>query len=103
MQHFRENLRKVTICRTMGASGDEFGPGNAFSGYNIEYEMDYNITDINVRITLEHPAGDEISGKLSFTPDGSSSTSNFPLFDLGNPGDGINATKFNSVEFDDDT
>lgn len=64
----------------------------------------YNITDLNVLVSLDHPKGDEITGKLMFEPDGSSTIQQFKLFDYQYLSDGaLNRTQFTKVKFDDDT
>ena len=64
----------------------------------------YNITDLNVLVSLDHPKGDEIAGKLMFQPDGSSNIQQFKLFDYQYLSDGaLNRTQFTKVKFDDDT
>ena len=100
----RENIRKITVCRVFPTEGEGFGPGNAVVSLNIDYVPAYNITDLNVLVSLTHPKGDEIAGKLQFTPDGSTSTQNYQLFDFQPMADGdLGLTTFTKVKFDDDT
>ena len=85
----------------------EIAPGGGGAFVNFDYKINFNITDINVLVSLTHPAGDEIKGTLSFKPTGSSSSNGFVLFDLDNKNgaedDGITQTDFNKVQFDDDS
>ena len=103
----RENTRKITICRQFLAGPVPIAPGGGGAFVEFDYDINYNITDINVLVSLMHPAGDEIKGSLSFKPIGSSATYEFDLFDLdsnnGVSDDGITNTTFNKVQFDDDS
>ena len=86
----------------MAAGGGTFGPGvdNRFFGF--EYNMDYNITDINVRVSLTHPVGSDIKGKLyqKESQSGNDIVSPVTLFHIS---DNINSTTFEKVTFDADS
>eukprot|EP00563_Minutocellus_polymorphus_P018540 CAMPEP_0197717162 /NCGR_PEP_ID=MMETSP1434-20131217/1799_1 /TAXON_ID=265543 /ORGANISM="Minutocellus polymorphus, Strain CCMP3303" /LENGTH=219 /DNA_ID=CAMNT_0043301651 /DNA_START=96 /DNA_END=755 /DNA_ORIENTATION=+ len=91
-----DNIRKEEFCFPLENESQEFPTaGGAF--YDINLDFEYNITDVNVLISLTHPAADEIEGKLTFAPDVGSDIS-VDLFDITATG----TTIFDEVQFDDD-
>ena len=97
----RENLRKITICRDI--TSGVFGPGADNRFFGFQYSQQYNITDMNVRVSFTHPIGSDVIARLSKKPEQASPTSavlgESTLFHIA---DNITSTTFNMVIFDDD-